>query len=1248
MFKNIRRLVSSFLTATLLVSTIPTAGFAADEGTERKVLTTDNFQTYSVGSSTVGSYGGAAKGNIWKLEEEDGNKYFAMTINTTSDAHLDGSFGETVEDKMVFQFDMRFRDYGPVTKWLYFMDNGGKDIFILDINPNGTITTHNGVAIGSYALNKWYTVAVELDCKAGIMNVKFNNKWRLLDHPVGACAPAKWRFHMRSPSGDSTVDLDNLMVYTGGYTMDNISQSGSSSSTSGASASTADPYAFKYDLNAMYIGKDSTLVKGQQVYISQNDEIVPYKNGDVKMVPVKAFTESLGGTASWDPTDSSATFTAKGKTVKLFSGKRTCVVDGAEKTLMCPSDVGAGNVFYAPAKDLCEFFGQYLHEEDNGLIIYSDIDHSADLNWNTNMKGMRNLCESFMFDDVTGAELSAMLEARHPNQHHPRLIFTEEKFAKIRAEINDPNGDPIYKKMFEELKRHCETYMTQTPSGYEIRDGIRLLYVVRENANRMLSLAILYNLTGEEKYARRAYEEMYVSSCFVDFNPYHFLDVGEMASCLGLSYDWLYNWMDAQQRKVIRDAIIKKGIYPIIEDFDGKPRSRSWNWRGELADNWCLVISGVAVGAMAVVDEATGLDRTNCERAMEQCLIDIRRALSLFAPYGAYEEGFNYWDYAMRYYVQTMECLDTAIGDDFGYEDVVGMSMTHEFLYAMNGSVQAFSYHDTGEAGVTWHSPIMWLAKTFNRPEIAQPRVEQIQRASSGTTNIVWDMYLYDPSFLDAQDGDKDLDVCLPIAEIATMRSGYDQSDMWLGLHCDNPMGDGGGHDHMDSGQFVLDSQGVNWFFDLGADNYNIGNYSHAYRVRGEGHNVLIFNPTADYSFKPGGKAQIDKFETAPKGAFAVGNLDEAYQNSTGVISHRRGAKLDDMRRVATIQDEVRLAKPAEMYWFAHTRAEIEISEDGKTAILTQHGKKLMARIVNGEGAKFSVMDAVPFPQSPQNPNQNKNVGVRKLTIHLPEVQNIDLTVCFVDYDATYYEEGMYKMEYKPIDEWEIEAGALPDTSVARATGIYLDGNLIQGFDPYKDVYAVGGDEIGNYVNRVTATGDGEIIIRQSKDSEGVITIVVKGKEYQRPKVYTLKFNLGGGIGEPAGKAVITPKAITVSDIPQPQHSPENLADGDLTTKWAAEGVHWLQYDLGSVRDLDSMSIAFMEGDTRTAQFEIWTSEDGKTYKQWFDGDSMPTLELENHRLPGAKARYVKVVVKGYNNNPGNWNSVMEVRVYAA
>ena len=478
------------------------------------------------------------------------------------------------------------------------------------------------------------------------------------------------------------------------------------------------------------------------------------------------------------------------------------------------------------------------------------------------------------------------------------------------------------------------------------------------------------------------------------------------------------------------------------------------------------------------------------------------------------------------------------------------------------------------------------------------------------------------------------------------MRSGYDSQDMWLGLHCDDPIG-GEGHDHMDSGVFVLDSQGVNWFYDLGSDSYSLKNYTQAYRVRGEGHNIVIFNPTAEYSLKYGGNAYMEDFESAPQGAYAIGNLDDAHRDDIGVISHRRGAKLDDMRRVATIQDEIRLSKPAEMYWFAHTRAEIEVSEDGKTAILSRQGRKLMAKIINGDGATFSVMDAVSLPKSPQIDNQNKNIGTRKLTIHMTEVQNIDLTVCFVDYNEETYYDGMYNMEYKPLDEWDIPSGEIADTSVAVASGIYIDGELIPGFNPYKADYTVGGANVDALMDKVTATAAGDVIVNRAEDMDGTVTVLVKGTGYQRPKIYTIKFIKGGGVGEPAGKYVLAPVDIQVSATPQPENKAANLADGDLGTKWAAEGVNWILYDLGDVKALDSVGIAFMEGTTRTAQFEIWTSEDGVNFKQWFNGDSKPTLNLENHKLPGAKARYVRVVVKGYNNDPGNWNSVMELRVYA-
>ena len=773
----------------------------------------------------------------------------------------------------------------------------------------------------------------------------------------------------------------------------------------------SDAAKLKENINVMYVGKSSSLIKGEQLYIAPDNAVCPYVIDGINMIPVKFFAKTIGGEVFSE--FETEVKIASGALEAVFSADDSiCMVDGREEKLKRKAEIGKGGVLYAPSVDLCRIFSKFLHEEMNGLIIYSDKDISASLDWVNNTAAMRNISESFMFDDVSGKELHNLIVKNHPNKSHPRLIFTEEKFAKIRKELESADGDPVYKKIFSHLKDAADRFLNEEPSFYELRDGIRLLFVCEENSERMMVLSLVYNLTGDEKYARRAYKEMEVSAQFSDWNPYHFLDVGEMATGMALAYDWLYNWMTPEQRKLIREAIVTKAIYPIIEDFDDVPRERSWNWRGELADNWRLIIGGVGVAAMAIVDELSGKDLADAERTMEQTLYDIRRALSLWAPYGAYEEGVGYWGYGMQYFAYIIKSLETAAGNLFGYLDVTGMKLTNNYIFAMNGSVSTFDYHD-GEAGDSAIDPeTMLIAGYFGNYGDAKARINKIMNEKIRAHDAVSDMFLYMPEFLSADSAQNALDTYLPIAEVATMRSGYDKEDIWLGLHCDDPIG-GEGHDHMDSGSFVLDAMGENFFFDLGKDDYTLPNYLHSYRVRDEGHNVVIFNPDSDYSMKFGGRAYIKKAASKEDGGFAIGELSQAYRDEFGVISYRRGAKLASKRRVATIQDEIRLTSSvADLYWFAHTRADIEILSGGRSAVLTQNGKKLLATIVKGEG-KFSVMNAEPMASSPKIEGQNPNTGIKKLTVHMQNVKDIDLCVTFVSAD-----EDIKNFEFLPLSQW--------------------------------------------------------------------------------------------------------------------------------------------------------------------------------------------------------------------------------------
>ncbi|MBE7049733.1 MAG: hypothetical protein E7394_03060 [Ruminococcaceae bacterium] len=731
---------------------------------------------------------------------------------------------------------------------------------------------------------------------------------------------------------------------------------------------------------AAYAGKNSVLLHGEKSYISEDSKVCPYEKDSLHMIPLDFFLKTIGK-----------------------ENERTSFETSEEKD----------GVLYASLEELCKIYGKFLHTEINGLMIYSDDDIEKELDWQRNTDVMRNICESFMFEDISGKEIAALIEKNHPDHHHPRLLFSQEKIDFIKGELSKENGDKVYKKIFENIITYADKFMTENSSGYEIRDGIRLLYVCRENGERMILCALAYLLTGEEKYAKRAYLEMYNCACFINWNPYHFLDVGEMCASLGMCYDWLYNWMDENERLYIRRAIFQKGIMQIIDDFDDKERKRSWNWRGDLADNWCLVISGVGLSAMSIFDELSEEERPYAERAMEQTLLDMRRALSLFAPYGGYEEGFNYWGYAMEYFTQTIESLKNAAGSYFGYVDVVGMKLTNKFMMAVNGSVSVFSYHDCARPGSDYPPQMMFLAKYFNTLHEAKPRIEMILNGGlPGEGHDVYsDLFWYDPKMLDAGNSSEVKDVFLPISEIATMRSGWTKDDMFVGFHCDNPLGDGKGHSHMDVGTFVMDAFGETFFIDLGADNYNVSDYYNTYRVRAEGHNVLVFNADERHGQKKGGIGGIEKYEFGENESFAIGNLSDVYDDDIGIETYKRGVKIGEGKTEVSVQDEVKLNKKASVWWFAHTEADVAISPDGKSAILTKGTKKLKATLNCNADAKFTVMDAKLLPKSPVIKDQEPNDGVRKLSMYLEEIEELNLCVTFSSPEAE-------KRDFVPMENW--------------------------------------------------------------------------------------------------------------------------------------------------------------------------------------------------------------------------------------
>lgn len=582
-----------------------------------------------------------------------------------------------------------------------------------------------------------------------------------------------------------------------------------------------------------------------------------------------------------------------------------------------------------------------------------------------------------LYEEYSGAELIGLLKEKNPKHYHPRLLVTAERFEEI-ARLKET--DPVISKVWAALLADAEEMLEAPVSVYCIYDGIRLLQICRDVLGRVRTLGMAYRVTGEEKYAQRAWREVEAAAAFPDWNPYHFLDVGEMCEALALAYDWLYDWMSKEQRQILRTALIEKGLRIVMIDYLDQPRKRSYDWcHSPIIDNWTFVCNGgVALAALAIGDEE---EEELCGEVLSQGLHNMERAFWLFAPDGAWREGLVYWNYATTYFVHHISALEQALGTDCGRFREPGLAKCADFVEALNGTAGIFNFSDCDSRKHSRPSQLLWFAKKLNRPEIAFNRIRDIL---AGETYYFSDLIWYDPvyfaDYFRDERNEMPLDFYFDSIETAAMRSSWDENAVYVGFHGGF---NGETHAHLDVGSFVLDARGERFFLDLGADDYNLpGGVFNRYRYRAEGHNTLVINPDKGFDQAEEGRGVMTCFESTEDGCTAVCDMTDAYREKVHRLT--RTVQLAEGRSKVIVTDEVDVETPAELYWFAHTEAQIEIAKDGRSAILTQNGQKLHAEILEDEGCglKWTVMDPKPLPDTPIIEGQAQNEGVQKLTIH--------------------------------------------------------------------------------------------------------------------------------------------------------------------------------------------------------------------------------------------------------------------------
>ena len=536
---------------------------------------------------------------------------------------------------------------------------------------------------------------------------------------------------------------------------------------------------------------------------------------------------------------------------------------------------------------------------------------------------------------------------------HPRLILKKGDIEAVREKIAT---DQPFSLIHNVLEERANGFIPMEPTK-RIMQGKRLLSRCRAVLERVCICSYMYLISGDEMYARRAEKEMLAAAEFTDWNPKHFLDVGEMTTALAIGYDWLYDWLSPESRKIIEDAIIEKGL--------GAADYKKWWSRSR--NNWNQVCNGgLVMGALAVYERVPEFAQMVIKKALE----GNPNAQSCYGPDGVYPEGYGYWEYGTSFEVVLIEALRTALGSSFGLDKAPGFLESARFMnYMVTPTGQTFNFSDCGHTDNIINPLLYWFALETGdmslvwldrRTIVEQERVRGIGRLAPLAMLFAARCNLKDIKPINSNfwygHGEQPLFI---------YRSGFGKStDSYLAAKGGSPSSS---HAHMDAGTFIYEWGGVRWATDLGMQNYyslekvgvNLWGKSQSsgrwgvFRLNNYSHNTITIN---EQLHQCNGKCDMVKVFNKSNMHGGKFNLSEMFLN---LESAYRTIYIDKNDKVTCI-DELKASNiDCNIRWNMVTGADVKIIND-KTISLKKEGQEVILRAVAPSDVKAYIMSNAP------------------------------------------------------------------------------------------------------------------------------------------------------------------------------------------------------------------------------------------------------------------------------------------------
>lgn len=544
---------------------------------------------------------------------------------------------------------------------------------------------------------------------------------------------------------------------------------------------------------------------------------------------------------------------------------------------------------------------------------------------------------------------------QHFLAEHPRLLFTKAETLGIKELIKN---NPQAHELAEFLKAKADSLASVPQKAYQMDKYGNMLWTSRAYVQRLGTLALAYRIYGGQKYLDAVNTALLWVCAYPDWDPKHYLDTAEMATAVAIAYDWLYDVLPQTTKDIAKRCLYERAITLVLREYE-KGGPGSWAKR---ETNWNVVCNtGMTLAALAVAEDypqetATILD--NAARYMPNCL-------KHFAPDGVCYEGPAYWGYTNRYLSMYLKAVTDNGGDKGRIAQLPGISRTALYqIRTLTPSGHPFYFGNAGIGHESFGGPAYFFyGKMFRQPEVSAWNRNEVTKALRGADLFDQVFFLSLPWFDDTSSKEAS---AVPAMEVYHNKI----NDIVVFNGDRNKRGSlylvakGGlpnqAHQHMDCGTFIVESDGVLWTEDLGADDYDLpgfwdgkpgGQRWKYFRNNNFSHNVINIDHSLQYA---NGHAFVCEEHPEAKQPFAKLNLCEVYKEKAKSV-YRKFTLLNN--RTMEVEDEVELLDAgSKVSWVAATKADVEVN--GDKAHFMRNGKHFYMQIVAPVGAVFKTYPA--------------------------------------------------------------------------------------------------------------------------------------------------------------------------------------------------------------------------------------------------------------------------------------------------